>query len=76
MWDLSSLHAYLVTQSRQLWNPIDFSPPGFSIHRILRAKHWRGLPLLPPGNRPDPGIEPVSPVLQANSLTAEPPEEA
>ena len=33
-----------------------------------RQKCWSGLPCLPPGDLPNPGIEPVSPVLQANSL--------
>ena len=39
---------------------------GFSRH-----KYWSGLPCPPPGDLPDPGIEPVSPVshaLQADSL--------
>ena len=25
-----------------------------------RQEHWNGLPCLPPGDRPDPGIEPSS----------------
>ena len=33
-----------------------------------RQEYWRGLPLLPPGDRPHPGIEPMSPELQADSL--------
>ena len=35
-------------------------------------EYWSGLPCLPPGDLPDPGIEPtfpVSPALQANSLS-------
>ena len=38
-------------------------------------EYWSGLPFPPPGNLPDPGIEPTSPVsptLQANSLPTEP----
>ena len=31
-----------------------------------------GLPFPPPGDLPDPGIEPASPALQADSLSAEP----
>ena len=27
---------------------------------ILQAKYWSGLPFLPPGDLPDPGIEPAS----------------
>ena len=29
---------------------------------------WSGLPFLPPGNLPDPGIKPAVPALQADSL--------
>ena len=38
-----------------------------------RQKYWSGLSCLPAGNLPDPGIEPGSPVLQADSLLSEPP---
>ena len=31
-----------------------------------RQDHWSGLPLPPPGNLPDSGIEPGSPALQAD----------
>ena len=38
-----------------------------------RQEHWSGLPCPPPGDLPDPGIEPASPALQADSLpTAKP----
>ena len=33
----------------------------------------RGLPFLSPGDLPDPGIEPGSPALRADSLPSEPP---
>ena len=33
--------------------------------------YWSGLPFPAPGDLPDPGIEPGSPVLQADSLPAE-----
>ena len=38
-----------------------------------RQEHWSGLPFLPPGDLPNPGIKPRSPALQANSLPSEPP---
>ena len=38
-----------------------------------RQEHWRGLPCPSPGDLPDPGIEPGSPALQAESLPSEPP---
>ena len=36
-----------------------------------RQEHWNGLPGPPPGDLPNPGIEPESPALQAGSLPAE-----
>jgi len=33
-----------------------------------RQENWSGLPCPPPGDLPDPGIEPTSPTLQADSL--------
>ena len=38
-----------------------------------RQKYWSGLPCPPPGDLPNPGIEPGFPTLQADSLPAEPP---
>ena len=38
-----------------------------------RQEHWRGLPFPPPGDPPNPSIEPGSPALQAESLLSEPP---
>ena len=35
-----------------------------------RQEYWSGVPFPPPGNLPDPGIEPRSPTLQAVSSTA------
>ena len=34
-----------------------------------RQECWSGLPFSPPGIESDPGIEPTSPALQADSLT-------
>ena len=36
-------------------------------------EYWSGLPFPPPGDLPNPGIEPRSPTLQVNSLPSEPP---
>ena len=38
-----------------------------------RPEYWNGLPFPSPGDLPDPGIEPRSPTLQANTLTSESP---
>ena len=37
-----------------------------------KQEYWSGLPLPPPGDLPDPGIEPGSPALQVDSLPSEP----
>ena len=37
-----------------------------------RQEYWSGLPFPSPGDLPIPGIEPMSPELQADALTSEP----
>ena len=41
--------------------------------QISRQEYWRGFPFPSPGDLPDPGIEPGSPILQADSLPSETP---
>ena len=55
--------------SDSLWTIAHQGPPsmGFS-----RQEYWSGLPFLSPGDLPNPGIEPRSPALQADSSPAEP----
>ena len=38
-----------------------------------RQEYWSGLSFPPPGDLPEPGIEPGSPEFQADSLPSEPP---
>ena len=51
-------------KSLQSWptlcNPMNCSLPGSSVHGILQAKHWSGLPCPPPGDLLNPGMEPTS----------------
>ena len=64
----------LVTQSCPvLCDPMDCSPPGGPFHGILQQEYWSGLPFPLSGYLPDPGIEPRSSALQADSLPSEPP---
>ena len=51
---------------------MDCSLPGSSVHGILQARvlDWIASPSL--GDLPNPGIEPKSPTLQADSLPNEP----
>ena len=39
--------------------------------KFFRQEYWSGLPFPSPGDLPDPGIEPESPTLQADSLLTE-----
>ena len=58
-----------------LCNPMNCSLPGSSIHGILQARILEGLPCPPPGDLPNPGIEPVSlmsPALAGGFFTTEP----
>ena len=62
----------LVIQScLTLCDPMDCGPPGSSVMRISRQGYWSRLPFPSPGDLPNPGIEPRSPTLQADSLLTE-----
>ena len=62
----------LVTQScPTLCNPMDCSPPGSSVHETFQARILERSPFSSPGDLPNPGFEPRSPVLQADSLPTE-----
>ena len=37
-----------------------------------RREYWSGLPFPSPGDLPNPGVEPRSPALQADTLPSEP----
>ena len=58
-----------VTQSR----PTLCDPTGYTVHGILQVRtlEWADFPFS--GDLPNPGIEPESPVLQADSFPSEPP---
>ena len=59
-----------------LYNPVDHSPPGSSVHGTVQARILGGLPSPSPGDLPDPGIKPtslVSPVLAGGFFTNVPP---
>ena len=63
-----------VTQScPTLCNPMDCSPPDSLSMEFSRQEYWSGLPFPSPGDLPNSGIEPRSPVLHADSLPSVPP---
>ena len=52
---------------------LDCSPPHSSVHEILQAIILECVATSVSRVLPDPGIEPASPALQADSLVSEPP---
>ena len=66
----------LVTQScLTLCDPRTIAHQAPLSMEFSRQEYWRWLPLPPPGDLPNPGMEPTSPVspaLQVDSLPAEP----
>jgi len=71
---LACMWAQSLQSHPTLCDPVASQSPlsmGFS-----RQEHWNGLPCCPPGDLPNPGIEPMSPpspALQVNSLPTESP---
>ena len=51
------------------WTVVCQAPPSMG---FPRQEYWSVLPFPSPGDLPDPGIEPRSPTLQADSLLSEP----
>ena len=52
----------------QLFGTPLLQPPGSSVYGILQARTLEWAAIFSPGDLPDPGIKPVSPALQADSL--------
>ena len=55
---------------------MDCSPQSPLSMGLSRQEYWSGLPFPPPGDLPNPGVEPMSltsPALQAGSLPLAPP---
>ena len=71
------MHAKGLQPRRTLCDPMDCSPPGFSVHGILQVRYWIELPHPPPEDLPNPGIErlsPASPCTAGRFFSIEPPE--
>ena len=62
------MHAKLLQSCPALCDPMGCSPPGSSVRGILQARILEWVAMPPPGDLPDPGIEPVPPALAAGSL--------
>ena len=63
----------VIQSSLTLCDPMDCSPPGSSVHGILQTRMLEWVAISFPRGLPNPGIEPRSPELQADSLPTEPP---
>ena len=48
-----------------LCNPMDCSLPGSSVHGIFQARILEEVAISSPGDRPNPGVKPVSPASPA-----------
>ena len=56
------------------WDPMDCIACQAPLSmEFFRQEYWSGLPFPSPGDLPHPGIEHMSPALQAGSLPSEPP---
>ena len=56
-----------------LYDPMDCSLSGSSVPGIFQARVLEWIAIPSPGDLPDPGIEPRSPSLQADTLPSDPP---
>ena len=63
---------FLATKScLTLCDPMDYSPPGYSVHEVFQARILEWVAISSLGDLADPTIELLSPALQANSLPLE-----
>ena len=60
MFLFACMHVKWLQLFLTLCDHMDCSPPGSSVHGILQARIIEWLSFPPPGDLPDPGIEPAS----------------
>ena len=67
----------LAPQSRlTVCDPMDCSPPGFSVRGTLQARMPEWVAISSPSNLSHPGVEPSAPALQMDFSRPEPPGKA
>ena len=78
-WVLNFTYFYFSSWTMLVWvlslfshvwlcDTVHCSSPGSSVQGVSRQESWKGFPCHPPGDLPDPGIKPMSPALQLDSL--------
>ena len=65
------VHVQLLSCVRLLLTPWPVARQALPSMGFSRQEYWSELPFPPPGDLPDPGIEPASPALQVDSLPTE-----
>ena len=65
---------FLVAKLCLFCDPIDCSPPGFSVHGISRWEYWSELPFSSPGDLPHPGISYIGRQIRYHWATREAPQ--
>ena len=75
-WLLTCIRACVFSHVRFFGTPWTLAHQAPLSMGFSRQEYWSGLPCPPPGDLPDPGIQPASPASQADSLPTEPPWEA
>ena len=71
-WSWKKVKVLVALLCPTLCDHMDYSPPGSSVQGFSRQNTGVGCPSLLQGGLPNPGIEPGSSALQADSLPSEP----
>ena len=69
------MYANSLQSCQALCNPMNYSPPGSSVHGIVQARILEWVAMPSSRDLPDPGIEPTTPAapaVQADSSATEP----
>ena len=71
--DTHTLRVLVAQSCLTLCDPVDCSRQAPLSMGFSRQEYWSGFPFPSPGHLPNPGIKPLSPALQANSLLSQAP---
>ena len=67
------VHVHSLSRVRLLVTPRTVARQAPLSMGFSRQEYWSGLPFIPPGDLPHPGIKPKSPALAGGFLTTAPP---